>query len=96
VTSQKQIRYLCLRVFVAQGDEEYQVRLAELRTALRKPVRGATNLGIFLIMKPKLNGVGAPERAARKGLIQPPRKAKQAKPAADTQSTAPDMEHCEE
>lgn len=48
---EKEIRYLCLRVFVARTPEEYQVRLAELRTALRRRVNGATNLGIFLILK---------------------------------------------
>ena len=76
--NQKQIRYLCLRVFVAQGDEQYQVRLAELRTALRKPVQGAANLGIFLIMKPKTNGAGVSEPAARKCLAPTLRKSKKA------------------
>ena len=83
MTNQKQIRYLCLRVFVAQGDEEYQVRLAELRTALRKPIRGATNLGIFLIMKPKPNGARAPEHATGNGLAPILRKSKKAEPAAE-------------
>jgi len=76
VTNQREIRYLCLRVFVAQGDEQYQVRLAELRTALRKPVSGARNLGIFLIMKPKPNALRAPEPAKGKRLAPPSRKAK--------------------
>jgi hypothetical protein len=53
LTHEREIRYLCLRVFAAQGDEQYQVRLAELRTALKKRVNGSTSLGIFLIMKPK-------------------------------------------
>jgi hypothetical protein len=85
VTNQKQIRYLCLRVFVAQGDEEYQLRLAELRTALRKPVHRTTNLGIFLIMKPKPNSLGAPEAPQGKGLGRPSRKARKAKAAAQMQ-----------
>jgi hypothetical protein len=96
VTSQKEIRYLCLRVFVAQGNEEYQVRLAELRTALRKPVRGATNLGIFLIMKPKPNGVGAPERAASKGLIQLPRRAEKNEPPAESHGQGRNIKRREE
>ncbi len=78
--NQKEIRYLCLRVFVAQGDEEYQVRLAELRTALRKPVEGATNLGIYLILKPKPNAEPGPPGPAAEivGLVRPSRKAKKA------------------
>jgi hypothetical protein len=75
----KEIRYLCLRVFVAQGDEQYQVRLAELRTALRRPVRGATNLGIFLVMRPKPNGASPPEPEAV-GSVRPSGKAKKATP----------------
>jgi hypothetical protein len=80
LTNQKEIRYLCLRVFVAQRDEEYQVRLAELRTALRKPVNGARNLGIYLILKPKPNAeTGSPEPAEKTaGLVRPSGKAKQA------------------
>ena len=80
--SQKEIRYLCLRVFVAQGDEQYQVRLAELRNALRKPVKDATNLGIYLILKPKPNAnaePGPPGPAAEiVGVVRPSRKAKKA------------------
>ena len=67
MTNQKEIRYLCLRVFVAQGDEEYQVRVAELRTALRKAVNGARNLGMLLIMKPQPHAVGAPEPTRKEG-----------------------------
>ena len=83
MTNQKEIRYLCLRVFVAQGDEEYQVRVAELRTALRKTVHDARNLGMFLIMKPQLHAVGAPEPARKEqfGLAHK-KKINQAKPVA--------------
>jgi hypothetical protein len=82
LTSQKEIRYLCLRVFVAQAEEEYQVRLGELRTALRKPVNGAANLGIYLILKPKPNAeTSSPEPAEKTvGLVRPSRKAKSATP----------------
>jgi len=83
VKNQDQIRYLCLRVFVAQGDEQYQVRLAELRTALRKPARGATNLGIFLIMKPKPNGAAAPDSVASKGSAPILKKSKKAEPVVE-------------
>jgi hypothetical protein len=48
--SQQEIRYLCLRVFVAQGDAQYHVRLAELWTAMRKRLGDATNL-IYLGLK---------------------------------------------
>jgi len=53
--SQQEIRYLCLRVFVAQGDEQYHVRLAELWTAMRKRLGDATNLVYLGLKAPNSN-----------------------------------------
>jgi hypothetical protein len=75
--NQKEIRYLCLRVFVAQGDDQYRVRLGELRTALKKSVEGPSNL--YLIWKKPKPSVDEASRPKPK-ILGLRRRAKKATP----------------
>ena len=52
--SDQDIRALCAKVIRAQGTDEFQSALAELRAAMREHVIDAENRGIHLILgKPK-------------------------------------------